>query len=88
MEPLASSFKAQPRFLKMLPNEDFDSEMYEDEKDWNVDEDSDFGSMPQQTQIVEKRGADLDSASNVEESVVKKGRLNDGASLDMVLHVA
>ncbi|XP_042056302.1 uncharacterized protein LOC121800876 [Salvia splendens] len=43
----------------MLPNGDFDTEVYEDEKDWDDEEDGENESMPQQEHLVEKRGAIL-----------------------------
>ena len=61
-----------PKYFKMLPNGDFDTEQYEDENDWEADmedEETDPGKPP------EKREAIAGGSQNMlEDGKQKKGR--------------
>ncbi|XP_042003909.1 PE-PGRS family protein PE_PGRS16-like [Salvia splendens] len=77
----------QPRYLKMLPNGDFDPEAYEDEKDWEDEEDMENEDKILE-QLVEKRGVSQGSDMMVEENAPKKGRMSLEVSSEIVPYVA
>ncbi|XP_042059474.1 uncharacterized protein LOC121803977 [Salvia splendens] len=64
----------------MLPNGDFDPDAYEDENDWDPDEETEQGALSQYGHCTDKRRAVRDMVRIVEEGLVKKGRLDMGAS--------
>ena len=67
--------------MKLLPNEDFDPEVYEDEKDWAVEDDPENEQMQQIGRGADKRDASLALVELGEEDgkMKKKGKLNSSA---------
>ena len=65
----------------MLPNGDFDSEAYEDEKDWNMEDDSDGDQGEGRSRRIDKRGVSSEEVKLIqEENNGKKVRRVDLAS--------
>ena len=68
--PLSNS-----RFLKMLPNGDFEDEVYEDEKDWEPDDEQDEMEKSELGYPLEKREAETeDPRARIDDNTHKKGR--------------
>ena len=66
---------SNPKFFKMLPNGDFDTEQYEDENDWDPDEEQVEEGTSDQGILVEKREARKEvSELQIESGKQKKGR--------------
>ncbi|XP_042056286.1 uncharacterized protein LOC121800861 [Salvia splendens] len=49
-------FSSRGRYRKMLPNGDFDPDVYEDEGDWYPEEDPDHDNEMEQDRLLDKRG--------------------------------
>ena len=81
---MAKEHHSQPRYLKMLPNGDFDSEVYEDEKEWEDDGEMGCEAGLYLDRLVDKRGVVSVVEKTMEENVTKKGRLLEGTSSEVV----
>ena len=66
---------SNPMFFKMLPNGDFESEAYEDEKDWEPDDDQEDMESSEAGCLLEKREAESEGPRGlIEDGSSKKGR--------------
>ena len=75
---LARKSGSNPRYLKLLPNGDFDSEIYEDEKDWDCEGNPEDEDMPQ-SGVVDKRGSSDLLEERTEDNKSKKGKIESSA---------
>ena len=81
----AKELKSKPRYMKLLPNGDYDTEVYEDEKDWKGEEELQDVSLSQQGCGADKRETALIVSTGEDaNNIAKKGRISSSDSIALV----